>query len=406
MYTILALIALPMVVLAGPKTPTSSQQTLFGCTITTFAATYYNKAGENLIGDNRGYSMENFQACIEKCLMTAGCVAINFVDGNCQPFKSGITDAAKQAKDFIGVTVSSHATINCPEPKASGPVGCGKQAAAYQPTVGRATVRIIGGNEAKPHSWPWQVYLMAQSEEQDGSYGACGASLIRVKADKEESDILVTAGHCVTYGNITVKPIVHTAARVSGIAGEHDLDHFDAGQQTRVASAVVTHPKYVQPHNDIAIVKLATPIKFTDTIRPICLPAQGEALPVGKRCAVSGWGRTSSKGGETARTLKQLAVNVWSAADCKRNSVAGWGSTYIESEMVCAGSMKGDEGVCQGDSGGMLACESTPGTWTLHGIASFVNGLGCVNPGFPAMFVRASMYVDFINEQVKKLSTV
>ena len=36
------------------------------------------------------------------------------------------------------------------------------------------TLRIIGGKPAKPHSWPWQVYLT------DGQY-SCGASLLNKK---------------------------------------------------------------------------------------------------------------------------------------------------------------------------------------------------------------------------------
>lgn len=408
MYSsVLALVMLPMVALAAPK-PTVSKTTLLGCSVTSYASTLY-QGKDSILGEGSGWVVDNYEACIDKCLMTAGCKAANFVTGQkiCQPFKAGLTDLDKQAKEYNGMATSTHSVISCPEPKSSGPVGCGKQAAAYSPTIGKvANMRIIGGAEAKPHSWPWQVYLMSASEDGSGSYGACGASLIRVKADKEESDILITAGHCVTYGNITVKPILYTANKVSGIAGNHDLDHYDAGEQSRIASAVVTHPKYVQPHNDIAIVKLATPIKFTDTIRPICLPTQGEALPAGKKCAAAGWGRVGKDGDQNGRRLKQLPVNVYSAADCKKNSVAGWGGTYIESEMVCAGTLKGDEGVCKGDSGGMLACESAPGTWTLYGVASFVKDLSCAVPGYPGMFARVSSYVDFINENIKKLSTV
>ena len=43
-------------------------------------------------------------------------------------------------------------------------------------------LRIIGGRESEPNSWPWQVYIT------DGRY-ACGASLI-------SKQWLVTAAHC------------------------------------------------------------------------------------------------------------------------------------------------------------------------------------------------------------------
>lgn len=84
---------------------------------------------------------------------------------------------------------------------ATGPVGCGKQADAYKPTISKIA-RIIGGTEAKPHSWPWQVHLFAVIETfPNGSAkgSVCGSSLVRVNPNIEESDILITAAHCITF---------------------------------------------------------------------------------------------------------------------------------------------------------------------------------------------------------------
>ncbi len=46
--------------------------------------------------------------------------------------------------------------------------------------------------------------------------------------------------------------------------------------------------------NDIAIVELAKPISFTDTVWPAALPAENSELTAGTVCTVSGWGTTSS----------------------------------------------------------------------------------------------------------------
>lgn len=54
--------------------------------------------------------------------------------------------------------------------------------------------RIVGGEEARPHSWPWQVSLWCRYvdvEEQRRSEGhRCGGTIISNKW-------IVTAAHCV-----------------------------------------------------------------------------------------------------------------------------------------------------------------------------------------------------------------
>lgn len=82
------------------------------------------------------------------------------------------------------------------------PVGCGIQAPGYDPTLkfNKKLTRIIGGDYAKPHSWPWQTFLLSEDRinETHAYTSQCGSSLVRVTDDVEASDILVTAAHCVT----------------------------------------------------------------------------------------------------------------------------------------------------------------------------------------------------------------
>lgn len=53
--------------------------------------------------------------------------------------------------------------------------------------------RIVGGMEARPHSMPWIVSLQMPLV----NYHFCGGTLIRVNPTKEESDIVITAAHCL-----------------------------------------------------------------------------------------------------------------------------------------------------------------------------------------------------------------
>ena len=51
--------------------------------------------------------------------------------------------------------------------------------------------RVIGGDEAIPHSWPWQARIILQ--DKDGKWNhKCGASLIH-------PEWIVTAAHCLAF---------------------------------------------------------------------------------------------------------------------------------------------------------------------------------------------------------------
>lgn len=53
------------------------------------------------------------------------------------------------------------------------------------------------------------------------------------------------------------------------------------------------------------------------------------------------------KKGGTSPTLKQVIADVQKADTCIRNVNGGWGRTYVEKEMICAGSLQAKESTCQ-----------------------------------------------------------
>ena len=48
--------------------------------------------------------------------------------------------------------------------------------------------------------------------------------------------------------------------------------------------------------NDITLLKLATPARFSETVSPVCLPAATDEFPPGLLCATTGWGKTKHNG--------------------------------------------------------------------------------------------------------------
>ena len=62
-------------------------------------------------------------------------------------------------------------------------------------------------------------------------------------------------------------------------------------------SRVIPHPYFrYRLQNDIALLRLSSPVKYTDTILPICLPSSNVNLDRFKVCVDTGFGTTSYNG--------------------------------------------------------------------------------------------------------------
>lgn len=64
-------------------------------------------------------------------------------------------------------------------------------------------------------------------------------------------------------------------------------------EQLQPISSVILHPGYIDSGfiNDIALLKTAYPVAFSDYVRPICLPPSETEMEDGRRCTVVGWGQ-------------------------------------------------------------------------------------------------------------------
>ncbi|XP_016388978.1 chymotrypsin-like elastase family member 2A [Sinocyclocheilus rhinocerous] len=96
--------------------------------------------------------------------------------------------------------------------------GCGK------PPIEPLSSRVVNGEEARPHSWPWQISLQYQS----GSswYHTCGGSIIA-------ENWVMTAAHCISSGR---NYMVHI--------GKHDLSVSEDGSKTISAQKIIVHEKW------------------------------------------------------------------------------------------------------------------------------------------------------------------
>ena len=130
-------------------------------------------------------------------------------------------------------------------------------------------LRIIGGVEAGPGRWPWQIVLLNKYRE-----AFCGGTLIHPRW-------VLTAAHCVRK---------HLVVRV----GEHDLVVHEGSEREYVVKRSILHPQYNRDtvDNDVALLELPEMVSLGSNAAVACLPSQDESLPPTEdHCTIIGWGK-------------------------------------------------------------------------------------------------------------------
>jgi len=234
---------------------------------------------------------------------------------------------------------------------------------------------VIGGDDAKPGAWPWQVGLHTS---RGGFF--CGGTLIT-------PEWVVTAAHCIS----TLNPSNYVLR-----LGDHNRYRNEGTEQNIGASRVIKHPSYDSRriNNDIALIKLSRAAKINDRVSPACLPEANYIVPPGTTCYITGWGKIRHPG-SSHHTLQQAKISPVSESDCKRKN--GYGITR---QMLCAGVPGTRLGGCHGDSGGPFVCKDSDGFWVLQGAVSW-GSTDCNAQRMFTVFARVAVFREWINQYVK-----
>ncbi|KAJ8958023.1 hypothetical protein NQ318_002027 [Aromia moschata] len=234
-------------------------------------------------------------------------------------------------------------------------------------TVNNLLPLIFGGTETEEGQYPWLAALFAYNTNKNIYEYKCTANLV---SDKH----VVTAARCVQYYKVQV---VKTED-ILFVFGKNDLSHWATnGAITRGAVKVQVHPYFLEnwksAHGDVAVVTLDKPLKYSKTIRPVCLWGDSAELDpvVNKKGTVAAWGadeKSSLAEQVTVLKARHVEIPIVSQVDCLRQDVL---FRNLTSEMTfCAG--ENGKGPCVGDSGAGFVVPKD-NVYYLRGIASIAS---------------------------------
>ncbi|KAK3533996.1 hypothetical protein QTP86_000504 [Hemibagrus guttatus] len=177
--------------------------------------------------------------------------------------------------------------------------------------------------------------------------------------------------------------------------GDYRHFEFEGSEVTLCVVKTVSHPKYnsVKADNDIALLRLESPVTFGMYIVPACLPSQDlaeRALHLnGTMTVVMGWGMDKEWTAPYSSDLKHINVALMEQSECAHHMV-----NNLTGNVLCAGSIGSVKDVCSGDSGGPMMTLYR-NTWFLIGLVSW--GEGCGHTDKLGIYTKVSNYLEWID---------
>ncbi len=236
---------------------------------------------------------------------------------------------------------------------------------------------IVGGEPTSINEVPWQALVVVVPENR-----LCGGSIV-------DAGWIATAAHCV---------VGIRADQIDAHVGITSISERSAASRVQI-SEVIVHPEWdaTRFRNDIALLRIATPVAFNARVQAIALPVGLDAAtwpPAGTPAITSGWGATQF-GGSPSNQLRRTQVQILGGpgdVPCGQ-----YGANFDVGVEICAGVPAGGVDACQGDSGSPLTIDAS-GIPVLAGLTSV--GFECGRADFPGIFTRVTSFISWLQQYV------
>ncbi|KAG7254988.1 hypothetical protein CRUP_034842, partial [Coryphaenoides rupestris] len=270
--------------------------------------------------------------------------------------------------------------------------------------------RVVGGRPASQGLVPWQALLAVEDGSRVPARRWFGAGALL------SARWVLTAAHVLQSQRRDASVVALATEHITVYLGLHDVR--DKQRSTRRSvDQVLLHPDF-QPlnyDNDIALLRLDQPVRFTGLIRPICLPkprgqdAQPTPLPHSLGL-VAGWGISSpsndsasltsnpsltSDPNMTSEVLQYVKLPVVDQKECEESYASRSLAYNITLNMFCAGFYEGGRDTCLGDSGGAFVMQEQQG-WAVFGLVSWGGPEDCGSQRVYGVYTRVTNYITWI----------
>ena len=230
---------------------------------------------------------------------------------------------------------------------------------------------------------------------------SCGGVII-------SENVILTAAHCVDRESVgSSKEVIFQINQLDAVRVGHSDQFSPEIQKVSIEKKLVhsdwsIYEKFKYFQNDIALLKLSEPLKFDETIAPICLPSADPT--VRDTLTLAGWGFTAD--GTKAEILQKLNLKHVPLEECNeiwRTETKSPDFEWLDT-LVCAKGEKGLSDACLADSGGPLfqviddSVAEEDVKYETIGAVSF--GDGACRSKVPGIYTRISKYLDWIEDFV------
>ena len=276
--------------------------------------------------------------------------------------------------------------------------------------------KVVGGESTQLGEFPWMALLGIKSDFSCDIEWKCGGSIIN-------RHYILSAAHCdgpdiIRVGEWRVDGKETDCMDINGqeICGDKPQDILP--------ELILRHPRYRIsrstgiPVNDIMLVRLENPVKYSEFIKPVCLPIGDLSAEFGNfgeegremQGVVAGWGKTQD-GNDFANDFcipsedqNKLKVPLIRNQMCVEKFQKLLGRSTVQRDLqankhICASGEKGKDS-CKGDSGGGLIFQKED-TLPFVQLGIISAGTKICGLGFPSLYTRVTEFMDWIVDNLE-----